>query len=145
MNIRKGKLNFTVKLKIMLSKWFPDFFKNDDNYYVRSAVAENPLSSINTLEVLSHDEFWEIRQSVAQNPSAYYPTLDRLSKDKDELVRLGVARNPKTARVWEVDILVRLLKDDSKMIKDAVILTHGERLCMNLDMDLENIVKTYYK
>ena len=66
----------------------------DDDYYVRSAVAENPNTPASMLDKMADDEERYVRQNVARNPYTPAFVLEKegrkkcwgksLAEDKDE-------------------------------------------------------------
>ena len=66
---------------------------------IRSLVAHNPSTGIETLKVLARDEADGVRESVASNPSATEDILTLLAQDNSLLVRREVARNPSSTLV----------------------------------------------
>ena len=119
-----------------------EFFRQDDNYDVQVAVAQNPAlpleiikalahSSNNDtrrvvagnsslpsdyLEQLSYDEYFSVRKACASSPSLSLARLSELAADEDEGVRRNVAGNLQTpARV-----LRRLAKDESRWVQFAL-------------------------
>ena len=53
-------------------------------------------TDISLLEKLSDDEDWWVRNAVAENPNTPTHLLEKLSDDKDEWVRKVIANNPNT-------------------------------------------------
>lgn len=76
---------------------------------VRQAIAQNPNTSINALEKLAQSSETEIRQLVAQNPNTPINVLEKLAKDKDSKVRMHIASNNKLPS----QILDELANDES--------------------------------
>jgi len=67
---------------------------NDDTWFVRSIVAQNPNTLPETLERLANDEDWCVRYYVAKNPNTSPEVLERLVDDKNSSVRANAACNP---------------------------------------------------
>ncbi len=85
-----------------------------DNVYVRKSVANNSLTSRETLDRLSKDKHGDVRKNVALNKNTSQKTLDRLSKDTDWGVRMGVARNPRTSE----STLSKLVNDEVESVAE---------------------------
>ena len=63
---------------------------------IRSAVARNPSTPLNTLEMFADDEDIQVRSGLAINESTPLHILEELAEDKDQYIRYNVARNPNT-------------------------------------------------
>ena len=78
------------------------------------SLAENPETSPDTLELLSHDPLLEVRVAVAWNARTPPPALARLAEGPVE-VQAGVAQNPATAP----EVLGRLAEHAEALIRSA--------------------------
>ena len=111
--------------------------------YIRSIVAENNNTSVNTLSKLATDSYSQVRESVAKNPNTpreifknlkinfrkqsvnqkvkktpekSIEDLSRLASDRDFSVRKMVAKNPNTP----INILKKLIVDNNPRVRNAV-------------------------
>ena len=77
----------------------------DKHYSVRSGVALNRNTPPETLAELSRDQNYWVPKYVAQHRNTPVNTLAELSLDQDEYVSSIVAKNPKWKRLKEAGIL----------------------------------------
>ena len=59
-------------------------------------LALNPNTPTETLESLANEDNWIVRSHVANNPNTPPEVLERLANDEDSYVRYHVAINPNT-------------------------------------------------
>ena len=90
----------------------------DEDYYVRSAVAENTNTLGLMLDKLGEYEEFLVRSSVAGNPNTPVLLLEKLVEDKDEYVRRHLAGNENTP----VSVLEKLAQDKDVFVRSAVAL-----------------------
>ena len=94
-----------------------DELSRDENWLVRSWVAENLNTTPEILDYLSKDEDSGVRYWVAINLNTSPETLDYLSRDEDYDVRWEVARNlntsPETLKQMAID-------EEGYSIKDSI-------------------------
>jgi len=78
----------------------------DEDPWVRLAVARNTNTPPDVLRKLAEDEDWEVRRAVASNPSAPPEALLGLAMDPQEDVRMAVLRNPNAPREAHARMMV---------------------------------------
>ena len=72
-----------------------DELSRDENWLVRSWVAENLNTKQETLDYLSKDECWYVRWRVAQNSNTMPETLKQIAIVEDnETVKYVIKNNP---------------------------------------------------
>ena len=92
-----------------------DKLSHDEEDYIRAAVASNPNTQIGAMFKLAHDYKINVRFIVAKNTS-FEVILKKLSKDEEESVRSAVASNQNTS----VEIFDKLSKDEKERVRDSV-------------------------
>ena len=109
----------------------------DEDYYVRSAVAENTNTPASLLDKLADDEEEYVRSAVTRNKNTPAAVLEKegrkkcwgksLAEDKSVDVRSNVAENPNTP----IPLLEILAEDHEKDVREKVaenINTNGSLL-----------------
>ncbi len=62
----------------------------------RFRIAQNPQTSLSTLEILALDSSAIVRAAVASNPRTPHHIISKLSRDQDKSVRLVLAASTET-------------------------------------------------
>ena len=70
---------------------------DNDEWFMRAAVAKYSKTSPKTLAKLTRDEFEEVRVAATGNPRNFKKTLDELADNEEILIRIEVAWNPSTS------------------------------------------------
>jgi hypothetical protein len=89
-----------------------DIAKNPVDMGARWAVAKNPHTPVEVLEMLASDEINLVRALVATNPSTPSSVLEKFFSD-EKIVRDGLSGNPNTP----VKLLKILADDNDKMVR----------------------------
>jgi predicted RNA-binding protein YlxR (DUF448 family) len=90
----------------------------DKSKKVRLAVAENPNTPKCSLLKLADDKCYEVRSKVATHTKTPSDVLEKLIHDSNGIVRFGAARNPNTPQKLVNQLLEKLLKHDTSLIKE---------------------------
>ncbi|ASY30178.1 LPD38 domain-containing protein [Taylorella equigenitalis] len=112
-----------------------DILADDEEWYVRKAVARNPNTSKETLEKLVNGNDSDVKKAVAENPNIPLEMLKKLVNDKHPDVRLQVARNNKIPSEY--------FRDDVKLSLRAIRFGRqdkelAEHILKELQKDPEN-------
>ena len=91
-----------TKTRIALAKTIEDkralnVLADDEDFYVRKAVANNIATSAKTLEKLAKDSRKNIKKAVAENENTSSKTLDNLAKKGNWEIKVAVAKNCNTS------------------------------------------------
>ena len=105
-----------IKLEVL-----QHLFAHDKNIEVRRAVARNPSTPVEILQLLTRDKSYGVRSAVAHNKSASAQILQTLSHDKDLNVRKLVANNPSTPD----KVLQIFTQDESVDVKGIVAINRS--------------------
>lgn len=89
-----------------------DIAKNPVDMGARWAVAKNPHTPVEVLEMLATDEINLVRALVATNPSTPSAVLEKFFSD-EKIVRDGLSGNPNTP----LKLLKILADDNDKMVR----------------------------
>jgi len=107
---------------------------NDQDWLVRSAVAENPNTKKEDLAVLAKDKHWIVKQSVARNKNISKETLERLARSRNSDVRATIAKRNDISG----DMLNRFLRDFNQKVRLAAI----KNKLVNM-VDLDKLAKNH--
>jgi len=78
--------------------YFAGVVDSEGRYSFKEAVASNPNTSVNTLNILAKDSSWKVRQAVAKNPNTPTSILKILAKDNDKNVREATVNHHNTKK-----------------------------------------------
>jgi len=81
----------------------------------RLRIAQNPHTSISTLEMLALDCSTTVRAAVAANPHTPHHILSKLARDQDRNVRIVLARSTDTT----LELLGELALDSDETVAKA--------------------------
>ena len=112
---------------------------NDGSIVVKRAVAQNPSTRAQDLDLLCRDNDEETRKAVARNPSASADTLYTLINDADSSVRIAVAQN---TNVTDEQLEI-LATDTDPYVRSAVAaqIDTPRQILENLQKDIDPSVR----
>ena len=143
-DMEKDELNYwNRKYNLISDKIFEKLSKNED-WMVRSILAENLNIPVYILESLSKDENYDVRTSVAKNPNTPTYILEKLAIDEDVDVRIGLAKNINTP----VNILERFKhNEDARVTEQAIknLSLRSSEVDETLNKEFNNMVKDLKK
>jgi len=96
---REGYETLEEKRRIALFSYNPEVLHslvNETDEDILRGIAQNPATSLKTLEVLSNSKDWLLRAAVADNEKLSQELILKLSKDRSGIVRGNIIKNPKT-------------------------------------------------
>jgi hypothetical protein len=96
-NVAQLRSNITEAVLAKLSR--------DQDYRIRMAVAENPVTSVALLSELALDEHAMVRSAVAKHPATPVRTLHDLTNDDTYVVHSKASENPKFKQLMEHGLL----------------------------------------
>lgn len=138
LSLRTSVYNREKEYSDTMVELLKDIAKNPVDMQARWAVAKNPHTPVETLEVLANDAVNLVRALVATNPSTPSKILEKFFSD-EKIVRDGLAGNPNTP-----DKILYVLSDDSdKMVRMRLAEnpSASQKLLEKLSTDSDEDVK----